>query len=368
MLLEGRLARGGRVHPGWLTIEGERLAEAGTGAPPRTPDARHDGIISAGLVDLQVNGAAGREVTGGPRDLDAIDAVQLAHGVTSYLPTIPTTDPELASQAARDLEERVPDPRSPVEGIHLEGPFLSPEHAGMHPVGLLRAPAQGIPPAYSSPAVRLVTLAPELPGALELIADLRRRGIAVGLGHSGADAQTVAAAIARGASLVTHVFNAMAPLHHRRPGLLGTALGDERLGVTVIADGIHLHPLVLTMIRRAAAGRTILVSDAAPAAAAPEGHYRMAGVEIERRAGGEVVTASGTLAGSSLTLDVAVRRWAALTGATLSESLHAASERPRAALALDPGLREGAWADLALLDDIGNVVRVMRRGRWIDAN
>ena len=368
MLLEGRLARREGVQHGWLSVEGERVGAVGTGPPPRTPDERHDGIIAPGLIDLQVNGAAGREVTGGPEALDVIDATQLAHGVTSYLPTIVTTTPEVQARAAGELADRVRDPRSPVEGIHLEGPFLSPAHAGMHATELLRSPAQGIPPAYASGALRLVTLAPELAGAIELTGELRRRGVAVALGHSGADAETVGAAIERGAALVTHLFNAMAPLHHRRPGLVGTALGDERMTMTVIADGVHVHPLVLAMIRRAAVGRTILVSDSSPAAAAPAGRYQMAGIEIEGAPGGPVLTASGALAGSSLTLDAAVRNWMALTGASLSEALCAAGERAAAAVGLSAGLYPGAWADIVLFDEAGDVVRVMRRGRFTDSN
>ncbi len=337
----------------------------GTGSPPRTDGEHHDGIVAPGLCDLQVNGAGGHEITGGAAALDAIDAIQLEHGVTSYLPTIVTTDDAAVERSLAKLEERVADPSSPVAGIHLEGPFLDEAHAGMHLAAGLRSPADGVPSYFASQAVRLVTIAPELPGALELITALRARGVAVALGHSGASEEVARSAIDAGASLVTHVFNAMAPLHHRKPGLAGVALADPRAGVSVIADGVHVHPLVLELIRRAAGPRVVLISDASAAAAAPPGSYRLAGVEIESSPSGVVETAEGRLAGTALTLDGALRNWASMTDATLGEAVAAATEAPARALGLNAGLEPGAVADIVLLDEGGVVQRVMRRGRWL---
>jgi N-acetylglucosamine-6-phosphate deacetylase len=234
----------------------------------------------------------------------------------------------------------------------------------MHDVEQLRAPADGVPGYFSSPAVRLVTLAPELPGALELIASLRARGVAVSLGHSAASADVARRAFDAGAQLVTHVFNAMAPVHHRAPGLAGAALADRRVLVGVIADGAHVDPLVLELVRRAAGPRVILVSDATPAAAARAGTYRMGGVEIDHTGTDPVRTAAGTLAGTALTLDAAVRNWAAMTEASLAEAVSAAAEAPAAALGIPAGLRPGSPADVVLLDGGGEVQRVMRGGRW----
>ena len=364
LMLAGRLARGGSLAHGWLEIEGDRIAATGDGAPPRPPDERHDGIVAPGLFDLQVNGAGGHEVTAGAAALDAIDAIQLEHGVTSYLPTVVSAEDAVAERVVAELSERVADPSSPVAGIHLEGPFLSGEHAGMHPPGRLRAPDDGVAAYYSAPAVRLVTLAPELPGARELIVALRARGVAVSLGHSGASAEVAGDAIDAGAALVTHVFNAMAPLHHRAPGLAGVALTDARMAVGIIADGLHVDPLVLELVRRAAAPRVVLVSDATPAAAAPPGVYEMGGVEIESEGSGVVRTGTGRLAGSTLTLDAAVRNWIKMTGASPAEAIAAATETPAAALGLSGGLCPGSRADIVLLDDAGAVQRVMRLGRW----
>jgi N-acetylglucosamine-6-phosphate deacetylase len=362
-VLAGRLARGREIREGWIEVESERIFAAGDGSPPGS--AEHlDGVVSPGLCDLQVNGAGGHDVAAGSAALDAIDAVQLAHGVTAYLPTLVSPDDETAARVLPELAERAADPASPILGAHVEGPFLSREHAGMHPHERLRLPADGLPEWLDSPALRIVTLAPELPGALDLIALLVRRGVVVSLGHSGADAATARAAIAAGATMVTHVFDAMAPFHHRAPGLAGVALADGRLRVGVIADGVHIDPLALEIIRRTAGFRVVLVSDSTPAAAAPPGRYAMAGVEIDVGPAG-VRTATGALAGSMLTLDRAVHDWTDLTEATLGEAIAAATEAPAAALGLPQPLTTGSPADLCVLDDTGAVVSVMRRGRWL---
>ncbi len=364
VLMSAQLARQRRLAPGWVEVDGAHLAGAGHGPPPRQPDERLEGILAPGLYDLQVNGAGGREVSGGPAALDAVDAVQLAHGVTSYLPALISPDSETAERVLPQLAERMADPRSPVAGVHLEGPFLSRAHAGMHPLARLRSPADGVPDWIEHPAVRLVTVAPELPGALELIARLRERGIAVALGHTGASSEIARAAIDAGARLVTHLFNAMAPLDHQAPGVVGVALLDRRVRVSVIADGVHVHPLALELIRLAVGARATLVTDATPAAGAGAGRYRMAGVPIEA-SGGAARTEEGVLAGSLLTLDQAVRNWSAMTEATLAEALFAAGEAPAAVAAPCGSAGEGEPADLVLLDRGGAVRRVMRRGRWL---
>lgn len=366
LLLAGRIARGGAVAEGWIEVRRGRIEALGAGRPPRTPDERHAGLIAPGLMDVQVNGGAGVQVTDGHRALDRLEEALLAHGVTSYLPTLISAPDEEMARAAEELAERAADPASPAAGVHLEGPFLSPEHAGVHRAELLVAPAgRPLPLAYASPALALVTLAPELDGALQLVRTLCRRGVTVSLGHSGADALTARAAFAAGASMVTHVFDAMAPLHHRAPGLVGAALVHPSARVGVIADGRHLDPLVLELVRRAAGQRVVLVSDASPAAAAPPGRYLMGEAAIERAADGVARTADGVLAGSAVLLDEAVRRWAALTGATLAAAIAAAAEAPARAIGLRPPLSPGASADLVLLDDDGAVARVMRRGAWV---
>jgi N-acetylglucosamine-6-phosphate deacetylase len=364
-LLAGRLAVGPHIASGWVELSAAGIEATGHGAPPRTPDEHVAHVLAPGLCDLQVNGAAGHEATGDDGALDAIEAALIARGVTRFLATVTTVPDDVAAAAVQRLSRRARDPGSAVAGIHLEGPFLSPEHAGVHPVELLRAPADGIPGCYEDRAVRLVTLAPELPGALELVEQLVARGVTVALGHTGADADTIGRAAALGARMVTHVFNAMAPLHHRAPGPAGAALVDDRLAIGVVADGRHVDARVLELVRRAAGDRVVLVTDASPAAAAPQGTYVFAGRQVVLDADGAVRDAHGRLAGSAALLDDIVVTWLASTRATLGEAIDAAATRPEAIAGLAPSLTPGAPADLVEIRDHGRVARVMRAGRWL---
>jgi N-acetylglucosamine-6-phosphate deacetylase len=365
-LLAGRLLDGGVNREGWIEIAGEQVAAAGFGDAPGTADLAHDGLIARGLCDLQVNGAVGVEVVGGAPALERIDAALLARGVTSYLPTIVSTDPEQAAGTLEAIGEFARDPDSPVEGAHLEGPFLSPEFRGAHRPGCLRTPGEGMAPYYEHPAVRLVTVAPEIDGGFDLVAELARRpGVTVSLGHTGATADQAARAVGAGARLVTHVFNAMAPIHHRDPGLAGLALVDDRLQPGVIADGHHIDPIVLRLIAHTAGHRVILVSDASPGAGAPPGRYMIAGIPIVVTPDGRTEGPNGELAGSCLFLDEAVRLWRDLAEVDLASSVRAASERPAEVIGLAGTPRPGSLADLVLLSDDGVPERVLRRGRWV---
>jgi N-acetylglucosamine-6-phosphate deacetylase len=364
VIVAGQLALGRRVAAGWVEVADGVVLSSGHGVPPRQPDESVEGILAPGLCDLQVNGGAGVEVSDGEAALDAIDALQLAHGVTSYLPTLVSPDDATAEKVLPVLGDRARDPCSPVAGVHVEGPFLSPGHTGMHPPRRLRVPADGIPRWLDDPAIRLVTIAPELPGALELIARLTSRGVTVSLGHSGATLEQAQAGFDAGATMVTHIFNAMAPLHHRNPGLAGAALADERVHVCVIADGRHVHPVVLDLIRRAAGARVVLVSDATPAAGAAAGRFEMAGVTIERRGDGAALTPEGRLAGSTLTLDEAVPTWISATNSSVGEAWAAAADTASTAVGLEAVLSPGSAADLVELDTAARVRRVMLRGRW----
>jgi N-acetylglucosamine-6-phosphate deacetylase len=357
LLISGRLpGPAGRLVPGWIEVDGATVAAARHGTPPRAPDVTVP-VIAPGLSDLQVNGAAGLEALDGAAALDEIDRVLSRRGVLRWLAALPTAEPERIEAALTAAAERTGDPAHGLAGVHLEGPFLSPDRPGVHRRELLRAPAQGVPSYYDHPAVRVVTLAPELDGALELIGRLTARGVAVAIGHSGADAATTLRALDAGARLVTHLFNAMAPLHHRDPGVVGVALTDPRVRPCVIADGLHVDPIVLRLIRAAAGERVALVSDASAAAAAPPGRYTLAGVTIERTADGAVRAADGTLAGSGILLDEALRGWMLHAGAPLAEALAAATR--------GQALRPGGRADLVVVSEAGEVERVMRSGTWL---
>jgi N-acetylglucosamine-6-phosphate deacetylase len=363
MILSGILAQSDKLAKGWLTVSGDRIERVSLGSAPPHAE-RIDGIIAPGLCDLQVNGAGGWNVTDGDEAMDVIDRVQLAHGVTNYLPTIITTDSETATKAASAIAERAEDPGSPVAGIHLEGPFISPDFLGVHRPEHVLSPSANEPAYYSHSSVRLVTVAPELPGALELIGGLRGRAVIVSIGHTAASADEAERALGQGAMAVTHLFNAMKSMHHRNPNVPGWALAEKRVSVCVIPDGHHVHPLVLEVVSRTASNRVILVSDASPLTDAPEGSYEMAGVPIHEEQG-RVVNDVGDLAGSCLTLDEGLRRWMRFTGSSLRVALPAASERPARLIELPIGLRPGCFADLITLTESGVVERVMRRGRWV---
>ena len=362
--IAGTLLSAGRELAGTVVVEGEEIVEVVPGRAGREEvDLVHDGFVAPGLCDLQVNGAAGRSVTQEGSAVPELEGRLLEAGVTSYLPTLVTSPPGLRVEAIERLAHRADDPRSPAAGIHLEGPLLNSDMRRVHDERWLEDAVEGLPEGFEHEAVRLVTLAPEVPGGRGAIRRLAGRGVTVSLGHSAATAAQALAAADAGAGAVTHLFNAMAPLHHRDPGLVGAALADERLAPMVIADGIHVDPVVLAVVNRAAGDRVVLVSDASPAAGAPEGAHRMQGIPIERR--GEVVTdAEGRLAGSALLLDRVVRRWREATGCTAAEAWAAGSERPAALIGSASGLAPGRPASLVLLDWDLAVERVMLRGRW----
>jgi N-acetylglucosamine-6-phosphate deacetylase len=361
----GTLLSGGREIAGTVVIEGDAIAHVVAGRPGVDDvDILHDGYIAPGLCDLQVNGAGGHSATGDDAGVAALEERLLQAGVTSYLPTIITLPSDLRMAVIERLARRVGDRRSPAAGIHLEGPLLNPAMARVHDPRLMEDAAEGLPEGFEHPAVRLVTLAPEVPGGRGAVRVLSARGVTVSMGHSAAGAEEALAAVDAGASAVTHLFNAMPPLHHRAPGLVGAALADDRVTPMVIADNVHVDPLVLVLVHRAAGERVALVSDATAAAGAPEGRYRLAGAPIERR-GDVVIDAEGRLSGSALLLDRCVRRWHEATGCPPAEAWAAGSDRPAQLVGLEHGLVAGVAASLVLLSRDLTVERVMFRGEWV---
>jgi N-acetylglucosamine-6-phosphate deacetylase len=253
-------------------------------------------------------------------------------------------------------------------GLHLEGPFLAPERRGAHDLRYIVAPSRDLidGEGWSRDAVALVTLAPELPGALGLVRRLVDRGVVVAAGHSSATAAQAASAVDAGVSYVTHLFNAMAPLHHREPGLAGVALTDERVRAGLIADGLHVDPRVVALAARSLGDRLNLVTDAVAALGAPPGRVRLGRVTAATSAGdGAVRLPDGTLAGSVLSLDRAVRNLVAFAGAPLAEAVRAVTSTPAAVLGLaDRGVvAPGAVGDLVLLSDAGEVAATVIGGR-----
>jgi len=351
----GRLLVDGRLVPGALVVEGERIVEVRTGAAGELPSPRLDAaIVSPGLIDLQCNGAFGFEVGGDAAALRALGARLPSTGVTSFLPSIVSAAPAHYRAVAIAFATARTGPGAAPLGLHLEGPLLSPVRAGAHaPPAIVAADAtldDVLDELCATGAVRLVTLAPERRGALVLIKRLVEAGVVVGLGHTDATFDQMIAGAAAGATLVTHLFSAMSPFHHRAPAAVGAALTDDRLTVTLIADGVHAHPAALSLALRAKGPAGIaLVTDAVAAAGAPAGTYTLGGRTIVSD-GESARLADGTLAGSTLTLDRAVRAMVALGGAQLEDALSMATAVPAARLGLaDRGrLEVGRRADLVL--------------------
>jgi N-acetylglucosamine-6-phosphate deacetylase len=335
----------GVLSPGTIEVAGGVITALGTArgpVPART--------LVPGFVDLQVNGIDDVDVASARGDdWDRLDELLLAQGVTAWCPTLITMP--LASYAAplaaiAAAAVRPPGGRPHIAGAHLEGPFLGAMH-GAHPhehVVAFDEAFLGVLPDV----VKLVTLGPELPGATSVIAELSARGVVVALGHSAASLDEVAAAAGAGATLVTHCFNGMPPLHHREPGVVGAALSDPRLAVSLIADLVHVHPATLAIaIRAKGADRTVLVTDAVAWRATSVGPLRI-------RFDGRVPRlADGTLAGSALTMDRAVANLVGHAGIALPDAVQCAATTPARLLGLaDRGAIEvGRRADIVALDD-----------------
>ncbi len=349
------------ISPGYVLIRDGVIAEVGHGAPDRPPDLRlESGILVPGFVDLQVNGYYGVELADVHPDEWQLVASRLPEtGTTAFMPTFITAP---VSRLIRALHATPPATtaaagprRARILGVHLEGPFISPLRAGAHNKDWMSDPS---PDAIAElldagdGILKIVTLAPELPGALAAIGRLAQAGVLVSAGHSDARAGQVAEAAGAGARMVTHLFNAQRPLHHREPGLPGQALADARLTSGLIADGHHVAAQVCTIAFAAAPGRICLVTDAAACAGMPPGRYLLGGEPIELPAGdgSPPVLSDGTLAGSALRMDVAVTNMVR-AGVGLPEAVAAATRIP-ADLIGRPELgriARGAQADLTWL-------------------
>jgi N-acetylglucosamine-6-phosphate deacetylase len=350
-LVDGRLVRGD------VEIADGRIAGYGL----VSPNGR--GIAVPGFVDLQVNGFAGvdffeTDTEGYRRAGDAL----LETGVTAYLPTFITAPEQQLLAALREVPASSDGPR--ILGIHLEGPFLSPLRLGIHPAAARRDPdVEFLERLLAAGPVRLMTLAPELPGASALIETLHRHEVAISCGHSDATAAEANAAFDGGVRTVTHLFNAMRPFRHRDPGIAGAALARDDVIVQVILDGVHLAPETASVVWRAAAGRVALVTDAMAGATLTNGTHRLGGLEIEIR-DGVARGASGALAGSTLTMLEAVRNLHAL-GASVEDAVVAATEVPARVLRLPAvgRLAVGLAADVLVLTDELEIDRVLVDGR-----
>lgn len=349
--------------PAALVIE-DGLITAILPGTPKNPDIRlGHGFLSPGLIDLHNNGAFGVDFSNAtPAEFGHVITCLAEHGVTSLAPTMITAPLEKLHEAAARLAQAA-SAHPGILGLHLEGPFLSPQKHGVHQPGWLQEfDQENIAALLAIPALRIVTLAPEIPGAIAAIRQLTAAGITVALGHTAATAAEMFAAADAGARLVTHVFTAQSPLHHRAPGAPGAALTDARLFPCVIADGIHMDPIVLKLVFTATPN-AIAVTDSLSAAGMPEGFEgEFGGAKIILK-DGVAQRPDGTFAGAAITLDEGIRRLIA-AGIPAETALAAATERPAAALRLTdrgriaPGLR----ADLVWWNNDFTVAQVWRAG------
>jgi N-acetylglucosamine-6-phosphate deacetylase len=346
----------GQIVPGDVEIEDGRIVRWGLAA------GRGRGLAVPGFVDLQVNGFGGvdfldADAAGYRRAGEAL----LETGVTAYLPTLITSPEDTLLGALAEVPAGSGHPRVP--GVHLEGPFLSARRLGTHDGTARRDPDPALlDRLLDGGPVRLMTLAPELPGAAALIERLIERGIVVSLGHSDATAEQAGAAFDLGVRTVTHLFNAMRPFLHRDPGIVGAALGRGDVLVQLILDGVHLAPETVQVVWRAAPGRVALVTDSIAAAGVGDGMYSLGSLEVEVREG-TARGPGGTLAGSVLTMIEAARNLHGL-GVPLAQAIDAATAVPARILGVPElgRLDVGLPADIVVLDDRLDIERVLVAG------
>jgi len=352
-----------------------------TGPLPNPPaegegDDGHELVWCSGAIDPHINGWGGCDfLRDDPADHRPALRALCAAGVTGFLPTLITCGEDTLRIALDRWAEWASAPPADAPsffGLHLEGPFLDPLRAGVHPRAHLRAPDAAWLAALLDPylgLVRLLTLAPELPGAMEVIEAATARGVTVALGHSSATVADVEQAVARGARYVTHLFNAMAPFHHRAPGLVGVALARDDLYAEVIGDGHHVGPEGLAMAWRClGADRLVLVSDAVAAAGGRSERFRLG--EIDGRVvAGRAVDPDGRLCGGLASPWEGVRRVAAAAGVAWEDVVPCVRATAIATLGLDAaaGPAPGESADLVGLDRAGQVRAVLRNGAWLVA-
>lgn len=367
----------GALGPVTIRVDDRLITAVEPYADPEADIVLDEGVLTSGLVDIQINGAFGVDFAAADEaGWDSIAAKLPSTGVTSFQPTLitaPLSELIAGLDTATEARDRQEDgPYARILGVHLEGPWLSPKKHGVHEARYLAEPTPAavdtLMSAVGFDILTLVTLAPELPGALEAIRRLSEAGVTVSIGHTDATAAQVEAAADAGATLVTHIFNAQRGLAHREPGVPGAALSDNRFRVGLIADLHHVAPEICTLIFRAAPGRVVLVTDAIAAAGMPPGSYVLAGIPVELGEDGVPRNADGTIAGSALTLDQAVRNLIGL-GMPVPTVIDAASKVPADALhRADLGrIAVGARADLVHWTEDFHPARTWVDGRELPA-
>ncbi|HTS07720.1 MAG TPA: N-acetylglucosamine-6-phosphate deacetylase [Candidatus Eisenbacteria bacterium] len=335
-----------------------------------------DAVLAPGYFDIHIHGGGGIDaMRATPAELPHLGEFLAKHGVTSYFPTTVTAPLDATYTSLDRLADAIEAPYNgsgPVQarplGVHLEGPFLSHKRRGVHPPELLVSPTVQIFEKLWEAArghLRMMTIAPEIPGAMEVIAEAARRKVCVSIGHSDAELPAAQQAVKLGARHATHTFNAMRPLDHRQPGILGEVLSDDSITADLIADGIHVSPEVVKVFLHAKGHeRAVLITDAISATGMPEGRYQLGPIEVEVKDG--KCTANNSLAGSVLTMDRAVRNVTKFSDWTLRDAVRAATLNPAHAVGMTDSrgiLKAGASADFAVLSSNGEVLKTIVAGR-----
>ncbi len=367
ILTADRIITPGRtIAPGWVRVESDRITEVGEGSPLSPVDRHLAGTLAPGFVDTHCHGGGGASFTVGKADeAHRVAAAHLRHGTTSIVASLVTDAVDELERHVRALGELVADGH--LAGVHLEGPWLSRDFCGAHEPSLLRPPSpEDVDRLLTAggDALRMVTIAPELDGAIDAVRRISDAGVVVGVGHTDTTWEQAREAIDAGGTVATHLFNQIRGLHHRQPGPIAALLEDERVWVELISDGVHVHPAMLRLGHRSAPQRIVLVTDAMGAAAAEDGEYHLGPIHVEVR-DGVARTPTGAIAGSTLTMAGAVRHSVA-SGFGLEQAVDAATRAPAAALGLtDVGrIEAGTRADLVVLDAELAVTSVMRGGVW----
>jgi N-acetylglucosamine-6-phosphate deacetylase len=359
------LNSGRDFEPGWVIVAGDRIQATGPGAFPGRADRIVQGYLCPGFVDVHCHGGGGADFGGGPAAAATVLATHRARGTTTMVASLVTAAWDDLMAQADALQPLVA--AGELAGVHLEGPWLAPTKRGAHTASLLAHPEAGTVAdvVAREPFVRMVTVAPELPGALEAIAALADAGVVVAVGHTAADLAQTQAAIAAGARGATHLFNAMPPLLHRAPGPVLALLNDPRVHCELVVDTHHVDVTLAAAVLRLLGARGVLVTDAMAAAGLGDGAYELGGLPVEVAAGVARLAddPNHAIAGSTITLADAVANCVA-AGVPLAQAVAAATRRPADYLGLDDvgQLWEGFFADLVELDEAGRVLSVTRRG------
>ncbi|MER3388438.1 MAG: N-acetylglucosamine-6-phosphate deacetylase [Microcella sp.] len=376
LLSGGRLLDADGSRHGWVLLEGDRIAATGLGVAPSGSDAPPPAAttidltgrtVTPGFIDLHGHGGGGAAYDNGPDEIRQALGTHRAHGTSRSVISLvanPLDDVVASLGVVAALCESDPT----VVGAHLEGPFLAIGRRGAHSPEFLRDPDEATVATLleaGDGCIRQVTIAPELPGALDAVRQFVAAGVVVAVGHTEADEYLARAAFEAGATLVTHIFNAMPGIHHRDPGPIVAGFDNDSVTLELVLDGVHVHPSVAQMIFRAAPHRVALVTDAMAAAGGQDGYYQLGSLNVTVQNGLAVLNGTQTIAGSTLTQDVALRTAVTVAGIDEARAVEALTRTPACVLGRDDewgSLAAGFAADIVVLDEEWRTERVWANG------